>query len=230
MLRPFRVTATTIPDAWFQLVYNIIEKGRTFKIDKGSYAGQYRLEYDWAEAIIKYPTMRPLLPEMPEGCNIPAPVEPDYLDQYLPYLMTPAKNPGEDYTYGERLCAAYTKPGHPYVDQVEEVINTYKKHGPRNNQMVLQIAQPSDILLGDPPCLRHIDTRIQDGRLHFFIYFRSWDLWGGFPANLAAIAMLMEYMAEEIGIEPGQFICTSKGLHLYDYAVDLAKFRCMMDT
>jgi thymidylate synthase len=32
-------------------------------------------------------------------------------------------------------------------------------------------------------------------------------------------------MAEEIGVEDGEIIAVSKGLHLYDYAWDLAKLR-----
>ena len=58
--------------------------------------------------------------------------------------------------------------------------------------MILQVGQPTDMLLQDPPCLRHIDTRIQDGKLHFYPYFRSWDLWGGFPANLGGIQLMKE--------------------------------------
>ena len=77
--------------------------------------------------------------------------------------------------------------------------------------MVLQIAHPTDTLLLDPPCLRSIDTRIQDNKLHFVIYFRSWDLWGGFPANLAAIQQMKEYMASQIGVEDGEIIASSKG-------------------
>jgi thymidylate synthase len=92
--------------------------------------------------------------------------------------------------------------------------------------MCIEIAQPTDIMLKDPPCLRNIDTRIQDGKLHFYIYFRSWDLYNGFPANLAGISLLQEYMAGEIGVDPGEFICTSKGLHLYDHAIDVAELRC----
>jgi len=33
--------------------------------------------------------------------------------------------------------------------------------------------------------------------LHFVLYFRSWDLWGGFPAKLAGIQLLKEYMASD---------------------------------
>jgi thymidylate synthase len=114
-----------------------------------------------------------------------------------------------------------------FINQIEWVIDTYKKYGHRNNQMVLQVAHPSDLTLLDPPCLRSIDTRIQDNKLYFFVYFRSWDLWGGLPANLAGIQHLKEYMAAEIGVQDGEMIVESKGLHLYGYAEDLAKMRCM---
>ncbi|MBW2657769.1 MAG: thymidylate synthase, partial [Deltaproteobacteria bacterium] len=83
------------------------------------------------------------------------------------------------------------------------------------------------LTLLDPPCLRSIDTRIQNDSLHFFVYFRSWDLWNGFPANLAAIQNLKEYMAAELGINDGEMVVESKGLHLYGYAEDLAKLRCL---
>ena len=35
--------------------------------------------------------------------------------------------------------------------------------------------------------------------------------------------MWKEYMAEEIGVDDGEMICLSKGLHLYEYAWDLGK-------
>jgi len=68
--------------------------------------------------------------------------------------------------------------------------------------------------------------RIKYRKLVFYPYFRSWDLWGGFPANLAAIAVLQKYMADEIGIESGPMLASSKGLHLYKYVEELAKIRC----
>ena len=58
---------------------------------------------------------------------------------------------------------------------------------------------------------------------------RSWDLWGGLPANLAAIQALQQYMAEAIGILHGEMVVESKGLHLYGYAEDLAKMRCLKE-
>jgi thymidylate synthase len=84
---------------------------------------------------------------------------------------------------------------------------------------------PSDIKLADPPCLRLIDTRVRYGKLHFILYFRSWDLWGGFPSNLGGLQLVKQYMAEEIGVDDGEIIAASKGLHLYEYAWELAKIR-----
>ena len=111
------------------------------------------------------------------------------------------------------------------VNQVEEVIKMYKTEGHGTNQAIMEIGMPSDIKLVDPPCLRLIDTRIRYGKLHFMLYFRSWDLWGGMPSNLGGLQLVKQYMAEEIGVGNGEIIAASKGLHLYEYAWDLAKQR-----
>ncbi len=257
-----KIAARDLPDLWFQAVHDILDHGQRFEIDRGSYAGQTRLEYDFFIGHVRYPGTQPLLPDIPPSIGIPPPVEHDYIyggegydRSYIEYLMTGRKEPGESYTYGERLAraplagnklawweegnteiidkraidgkAVFEENGTLYLNQIEWVIQTYKKYGSRNNQMVLQVAHPSDLTLLDPPCLRSIDTRIQNDTLHFFVYFRSWDLWGGLPANLAAIQTLKEYMAGEIGVKDGQMIVESKGLHLYGYAEDLAKLRCL---
>ena len=210
------IEARDLPDAWFQCVYQILEKGRTYTIDRGSYKGQKRLEFDYVTVHIKFPITRPLLPDIPPALGIPNPVATDYLDQYLPYLMTSAKKEGEEYTYGE-----YLEP------QIDEVIRMYREEGHGTNQAYMTVGEPRTIYLEDPPCLRGIDTRIKDNKLHFITYFRSWDLWNGFPANLGAIQLLKEYMAESIGVEDGEIIAASKGLHLYDYIWELAKLRTM---
>ncbi|MGD8366380.1 MAG: thymidylate synthase [Desulfobacterales bacterium] len=257
-----QIVARDLPDLWFQAVHDILEHGRRFTIDRGSYAGQTRLEYDYFAGHVRYPGTQPILPDIPPSCGIPNPVEESYIyggegyeRSYIEYLMTGEKAPGESYTYGERLTRApiagqklrwwleknreivdvrevdgrivFEEDGQLYLNQIEWVIDTYRRFGHRNNQMVLQVAHPSDLTLVDPPCLRSIDTRIQDGVLYFVVYFRSWDLWGGMPANLAGIQNLKEYMAGEIGVKDGEMIVESKGLHLYGYAEDLAKLRCL---
>jgi thymidylate synthase len=243
------IIATTIADAWFQSVYGLVDKYseiyckhqhthcieditkrllrdnelgsygiRLYKITKGSYEGQLRLSYDYITTHITQPYSYPVLPEIPAHIKIPSPTTRQYVDTYFEEYISPysvfEKPENMQYTYAERLKESYFK-----------IVNNFKTKGFGSNQEVMQIAMPSDIDLSDPPCLRQIDCRIRDNALHFIIYFRSWDLWGGFPSNLAALQMLKEMMADEIGVCDGEMICSSKGLHLYDHVFELAKLR-----
>ncbi|MBW1836548.1 MAG: thymidylate synthase [Deltaproteobacteria bacterium] len=227
-MRIHKIETRDLPDLWFQAVHDILDHGRRFKIDRGSYAGQTRLEFDYFIGRVTYPGTIPLIPDIPPSCGIPNPVEHDYIyggEGYeRAYINTEIIDKRE--VDGQIVFKEDEK---LYLNQIEWIIQTYKKFGERNNQMVLQVAQPSDLTLIDPPCLRSIDTRVQDDALCFIVYFRSWDLWNGLPANLAAIQNLKEYMAGEIGVKDGEMIVESKGLHLYGYAEELAKLRCLKE-
>jgi len=204
------IEARDLCEAWFVCLRKALEEGREYKIDRGSYKGQRRKELDLVVVQVKYPATRPLIPDVPPG--VPPPSTMDYVERYLPYLMTSHKKQGEEYTYGQYL-----------EKQIAEAVRIYKEDGFNTNQVYLDVGNEKSIFLTDPPCLRMIDTRVLDGRLNFIVYFRSWDLWAGFPSNLAAIQLLKEYMASEIGVADGELLAMSKGLHLYEYAWDLAK-------
>lgn len=252
-MQPTIVTATTLPDAWFQLVHVLMSGDAphsVYKIDKGSYVGQKRLEFDYAMVKVDHPSSRPLIPDIPPGLGIPTPVESmEYVENYFTqYLMNPELEPNETYKY-----ATWLAPG------VERVIEQLRG-APGNNQAAISIGgwaksherwccedvDPNtceceivcvdtdnyiDPGTGqrDPACLRVVDFRLdQDNTLHIIVYFRSWDLWGGFPANLAGLQLLNEYVAGTIEAEPGSMIASSKGLHLYDHCIDVAATRIGM--
>ncbi|MFH1198866.1 MAG: thymidylate synthase [Candidatus Omnitrophota bacterium] len=235
-LETVHIDAFDVDDAWFQCLARILDKGHVYQITRGSYEGQRRLEFDFVTIRIRKPAHQ-IIPLIPEGMSIPAPTDMDYVQGYLSYLLTGAKTETEDYTYGERLVDPRVKLKQNVggkdlisemplnVNQIEEVIKMYKEKGHGTNQATMEIGMPSDIKLVDPPCLRIIDTRVRYGKLHFILYFRSWDLWGGFPSNLGGLQLVKQYMAEEIGVEDGEIIAASKGLHLYEYVWDLAKLR-----
>jgi thymidylate synthase len=115
-----------------------------------------------------------------------------YSRAYIEYLMSARKEPGESYTYGERLTRvpltgdklkwwhevtptsstamkwtvrSFEENGALYLNQMELLIWTYKNKGHRNNQMVLQVAHPR-IHPADPPCQCSIDTAFRR-LLHF---------------------------------------------------------------
>ena len=202
--------AFSLEDGWFQLLSICLIDGREYTIDRGSYAGQKRKQLAYTTMLFLEPGVRPLIPLPVVG--IPPVATDEYLEEYLPYMMadTPPA-PNELYTYGERI-----------EPQMEAIIKRYRDHGFGSNQESIAVARPEDIHLEDPPCLRHIDTEIRNFGLRFYVYFRSWDLWGGFPVNMAAIRLMQEYMAESIGVEATQIIAASKGLHLYDHVWDVA--------
>lgn len=240
------IVARDIPDAWFQCVRANVEDSYKYPVAHGSYANEEsRSEFDDFRITITHPHIRPLEPDIPPGLNIPAPVDKDYLIGYFnKKILTGVKDDNEDYVYGERLSGILIRrhidpntkeeifeyPVQTGPNQIEKVIEIYKEFGPNTNQTTMAVERPEDILLRDPPCLRTVDTRWRYGKLHFYIYFRSWELWNGFPANLGALQLLKEYMAKEIGIEPGQTVAFSKGLHIYKYAWAIAQLRAYLQN
>lgn len=220
MLDIVNINARDLPEAWFQCVYKLFEHGHQYLVDRGSFEGQHRLEFDYVTVHIQFPGSRPMVPDVPPG--VPPPSTMEYVEGYLPYLMSNKPKPGEQYTYGQFL-----------ESQIDEVIGRLKV-SPGTNQTYMAVGgiihqggelnlTGPDLFLADPPCLRGIDVRLLNGRLHFMVYFRSWDLWAGFPSNLAAVQLLKEYMASEIGVEDGELVAASKGLHLYEQTWEIAR-------
>jgi thymidylate synthase len=210
------IEARDLSEAWFLCLRKTLTEGNEYRIERGSYAGQRRKELDFAVVHIRNPGTRPLIPDVPQG--VPPPTSMEYIESYLPYLMTAHKREGEQYTYGQYL-----------EEQIRVVIKMYREDGYNTNQAFMAVGDDKSIFLSDPPCLRGVDTRIHGDKLHFFVYFRSWDLWAGFPSNLAAIQLLKEYMAGEIGVGDGELIALSKGLHLYEYSWQLAYAAARME-
>lgn len=198
------VIARDLPEAWYLCVKGIMDHSYEYLITRGSFEGQRRKELDSVTLEVEYPGSKPMVPVVPEG--VPPPCSMDYVEKYLPYLMTNDKSQGELYTYGEDIDK-----------QLPELIKILKEGGEGTNQACMSIGSSGSIFLEHSQCLRVIDARIRYGKLQFHVYFRSWDLWAGFPANLAAIQILKEYVAGELGIEDGELFAYSKGLHLYDH-------------
>lgn len=205
------IKARDLNEAWWLCIRRVLECGREYVIDRGSYAGQRRKEFEFVVVQVEKPWTRPLVPAVPDG--LPAPTDRDYVESYFArYLLSGVKLEGELYTYGEDIEPQFWK-----------IIRLYREHGHNTNQACMSVGNKDSIDLEHSQCLRLIDTRIQGGALHYFTYWRSWDLFGGFPSNLAGIQLMKEMMAEEIGVEDGELVAFSKGLHLYDHHFQLGK-------
>jgi len=212
--------ATTIDEAHFLLLRSLFEHGSIYTIDKGSYEGHKRLEFDFATMEILHPGTRPLAPTLPAG--IPPVTDEESIEKYfVNYIMNTTLAPNEIYRY-----STYISP------QVPRIIDMFKSHGPGTNQATISVGGIESTAQEHPPCLRVLDFRMKDNKLHVFVYFRSWDCWGGLPENLGGIQLLKEYIAAEIGCEDGEIVAMSKGLHMYDFQWPVAYLRlnsCLPD-
>ena len=144
----------------------------------------------------------------------------------------------------------YVKTGDAIMNvpnQLEWIVNHFKEKGYANNHCYIQVGYPEssaayDIPYEDEterqtsPCLRGIDFKIvadipelhtaEINRLLTNVYFRSWDLWGGWPENLGGITRLAETICEMLGdVEVGPLSFASKGLHAYGFQLDAVKTR-----
>ncbi len=231
---PFTLHAKSISDAWFQLIYNIFDKSYTQKIQKGSFEReQYRLQYPGIAVYIERP-YEDMVPIIPAALNIPSPTTMEYIEDYFAnYLMAPELAENETYTYASRIQYPMPKGG-TQLDRVVEML----KHTPLTNQAVIEIGSPADhdICIGndgklDPPCLRLLDFKVipshEELILSLSCYFRSWDLWAGFPTNLGGLELLKQYVADEIGAKNGPMYAYSAGAHIYGYQEEIARIRTL---
>jgi thymidylate synthase len=222
------VKAVTINDAWHQAVYLCWEHGYDYKIDSGSYSGQIRRQFDLFACEITQPETRPLAIKFPEGLSVPPPnTETQIQDYAVHYLLSAEVSKNETYTYGSRMLA-FPNPDGTKTDQLEWIIQHFKEY-PGNNHCTLNIPLGGDLMLSHAPCLRLVDLKIVGGKLDITVYFRSWDLWSGFPTNLGGFQIFNEYVAQEVGIPTGKMFAVSAGLHLYEMYFDVVKARFKRD-
>ncbi len=71
-LKPVHIDAFDLDDAWFQCLNAILDKGHVYQIDRGSFEGQRRLEFDFVTIRAKKPAhqINLAIPFFTQGYNL----------------------------------------------------------------------------------------------------------------------------------------------------------------
>lgn len=74
-----------------------------------------------------------------------------------------------------------------------------------------------------PPCHMVYQWGVSEGRLNLVMYQRSVDVLLGLPFNIFSCAVLLRMMAEQAGLEPGEFQWFGGDTHLYENHLEAAR-------
>lgn len=101
------------------------------------------------------------------------------------------------------------------VDQLKEVIQQIKSN-PNSRRHIVNAWNAAEINeMALPPCHTMFQFYVRGGKLSCQLYQRSADLFLGVPFNIASYACLTHLIANDAGLEVGDFVHTFGDLHLY---------------
>ncbi|WP_127784321.1 thymidylate synthase [Rhodococcus sp. X156] len=115
---------------------------------------------------------------------------------------------------------SWPTPDGGHVDQIAEVMQTLRTNPDSRRMMVSawNVGEISQMAL--PPCHALFQFYVADGKLSCQLYQRSADLFLGVPFNIASYALLTHMVAQQAGLEVGDFIWTGGDCHIYDNHVE----------
>lgn len=106
------------------------------------------------------------------------------------------------------------------VDQIQNAIDLLKNN-PNSRRIVVSAWHPGLLSkMALPPCHIMFIFNVANGRLNCHLTQRSGDIALGIPFNLACYSALTMAVAQEVGLEPGEFAHTIVDAHIYVNHVD----------
>jgi thymidylate synthase len=115
---------------------------------------------------------------------------------------------------------SWPAPNGEHIDQLSQVMQTLRTD-PDSRRMIVSAWNVADIpQMALAPCHALFQFYVADGKLSCQLYQRSADLFLGVPFNIASYALLTQLVAEQVGLELGEFIWTGGDCHIYDNHVE----------
>ncbi|WP_312180047.1 thymidylate synthase [Arthrobacter sp.] len=102
------------------------------------------------------------------------------------------------------------------IDQIAKLIDGLKNN-PDSRRHIVTAWNPAEVEnMALPPCHAMFQFYVADGKLSCQLYQRSADTFLGVPFNIASYALLTLMVAQQVGLEPGEFVWTGGDVHIYD--------------
>ncbi len=139
--------------------------------------------------------------------------------------------------YGKQWVS-WEKPNGETINQIAEVIQTLKTN-PNSRRMLVSAWNPADLpdesmspqqnvkegRMALATCHAFFQFYVADGRLSCQLYQRSADTFLGVPFNIASYALLTHMIAQQTGLDVGEFIWTGGDVHLYNNTLEQAQLQ-----
>ncbi|MEM9334377.1 MAG: thymidylate synthase [Pseudomonadota bacterium] len=101
------------------------------------------------------------------------------------------------------------------IDQISQVMRQLKE-SPDSRRIIVSAWNVADVdNMALPPCHCLFQFYVADGKLSCQLYQRSCDIFLGVPFNIASYALLTHMMAQQAGLDVGDFVWTGGDCHLY---------------
>ncbi len=111
---------------------------------------------------------------------------------------------------------SWPTPNGEHIDQISVALDTLRNNpdSRRNIVSAWNVSELDNMAL--PPCHLLFQFYVADGKLSCQLYQRSADMFLGVPFNIASYSLLTHMMAQQAGLEVGEFIWTGGDCHIYD--------------
>lgn len=106
------------------------------------------------------------------------------------------------------------------IDQISQIVEQIRS-SPDSRRHVVSAWNPGQIeQMALPPCHILFQFYVADGKLSCQLYQRSADMFLGVPFNIASYSLLTLMVAQQTGLEPGEFIWSGGDCHIYSNHVE----------
>jgi thymidylate synthase len=115
------------------------------------------------------------------------------------------------------------------VDQIALLVDQINTN-PASRRQIVTAWNPAEIdRMALAPCHCLFQTHVANGRLSLQLYQRSCDVFLGVPFNIASYALLTHLLADQCGLEVGDFVWTGGDCHLYSNHLEQARLQLTRD-